>query len=890
MELLLSCYGVEFRVSFDDAETAAQARTILPPEFSVVTGLRQPVGACRIHVEPGEGWRRDLERDLRKQVALRARDWLFVHAGTVGWKGWAIVIPGRSWSGKSRLVEALVRAGATYYSDEYAVFDRDGLVHSYTRPLSVRDGFGVRQLVDLDADAATPREPIPVALVLATRFRAGEPWRPAVRRGAQAVLPLIDATIPARLHPERVLRLAARLAASVVTLQGARAEARPVAEWTLRLLDEVLSANAGDGDRRELGRRLFALAQQRVGEAPERSAAPTAEAPSLSGPRSGLPFCFIHLGSHAPPSHLLDAIDQVQLWNPSSPIFVALDGRHVASFAKQLRETRIDAATIVLVDVASLPETEHHGRFRASHRLDEVFRDGFWRHTTERFFVLEELIEAHGLEEVIHLENDVMLYCDMSAHCEALRPGGDLAVTSDDPSRVVPGLVYVRGREVLRELNRALANAAGEGRDDMWNLGRFLAWNGHRVATLPLVMPAYEPRVEARYTDGFERFASVFDACALGQYLGGIDPRNVEPGTPTVGFINETAAFSCARLEFQWMERDGLRRPACRPAGGTTQAWTAINNLHVHAKALHRFSSRLWLAEEEILSGERLQGLADVSIVPDDIYRFHAGVERFAREIFHVDAHDAVDEAAVRYLSAKRSFFVYTHALPEFARHIWPRLRGGEYVLVTHNSDHEIDATWLPLLEDPRLRRWLAQNATIAHPKLAQIPIGLANSMWPHGDVGVLHDAVARNLKRRKTELAYLHFNLSTHAQRPAIWSALRRSFPQAAAAPGEPQPFDVYLENLARHQFALCPRGNGIDTHRLWEALYLDVIPVVERSVHTKSWQQLGLPLVLVDDWSEVTPDFLTRAGERLVGQPFPRDPLRLSHYRMGPGSAGRR
>ena len=79
-----------------------------------------------------------LETDLRLFVAELARHRVFVHAGAVGWKGSAIVVPGRSFSGKSTLIAELVRAGATYYSDEYAVFDARGRVHPFLRPLQIR--------------------------------------------------------------------------------------------------------------------------------------------------------------------------------------------------------------------------------------------------------------------------------------------------------------------------------------------------------------------------------------------------------------------------------------------------------------------------------------------------------------------------------------------------------------------------------------------------------------------------------------------------------------------------------------------------------------------------------------------------------------------------------
>ena len=90
------------------------------------------------------------ESHVQLTVAEHAPRLVFVHAGVVGWNGQAIVIPGLSHSGKTTLVHQLVRAGATYYSDEYAVLDARGRVHPYPRPLGMRslvrnkEGFGGR--------------------------------------------------------------------------------------------------------------------------------------------------------------------------------------------------------------------------------------------------------------------------------------------------------------------------------------------------------------------------------------------------------------------------------------------------------------------------------------------------------------------------------------------------------------------------------------------------------------------------------------------------------------------------------------------------------------------------------------------------------------------------
>ena len=71
------------------------------------------------------------ESDLQLYVAEEAPRRVFVHAGVVRWRGKAILIPGRSFSGKTTLTAELVKAGATYYSDEYAVLDGQGRVHPY---------------------------------------------------------------------------------------------------------------------------------------------------------------------------------------------------------------------------------------------------------------------------------------------------------------------------------------------------------------------------------------------------------------------------------------------------------------------------------------------------------------------------------------------------------------------------------------------------------------------------------------------------------------------------------------------------------------------------------------------------------------------------------------
>jgi hypothetical protein len=179
-----------------------------------------------------------LESHLQLVVAEHARRRVFVHAGVVGWRGQAIVIPGRSGSGKTSLVAALVRAGATYLSDEYAVLDARGRVQPYAGALSLKDGPGARPR-KIPAEAlgvAVGRTPLPVGLVVVTEYRPGVRWRPRRLSSGQALLALLAHSVPARSRPDVVLPTLQRALARATSLKGKRGEA---AEAVVPLLKQL---------------------------------------------------------------------------------------------------------------------------------------------------------------------------------------------------------------------------------------------------------------------------------------------------------------------------------------------------------------------------------------------------------------------------------------------------------------------------------------------------------------------------------------------------------------------------------------------------------------------------------------------------------------------------
>lgn len=181
-------------------------------------------------------------RLLRLKISEFAVDKVFVHAGVVGWKGKAIVIPADSNKGKTTLVIELVKLGAEYYSDEYAVLDPNGLVCPFTRDLSVRaegrvwsekDGIPVENF-----GGKRGTEPIPIGALILTEYVAGSTWLPEKLTVGSGILETILHTIPLRVNAEFSLNVLKNALSRAIILKSPRPDAGETAEKLLSFIDK----------------------------------------------------------------------------------------------------------------------------------------------------------------------------------------------------------------------------------------------------------------------------------------------------------------------------------------------------------------------------------------------------------------------------------------------------------------------------------------------------------------------------------------------------------------------------------------------------------------------------------------------------------------------------
>jgi len=264
-------YGVHAGVRISTPGMLLQISRLLPPGWKnsrratmqrlyslVVAESSRRAGVRRMHILYADSERiaRDpeldqvltaLETDLHRYVAEASPDKTFLHAGVVGWQGRAILLPGRSLSGKTTLVRELLRLGATYYSDEFAVVDDSGKVHPFPRPLGIREDSTYAQ-TNYTAEklgAASGVKPLPLGAVVICKYKAGARWKPAPLSHGQGALELMANSIAVRNEPRQTLRRIHKLMRSAVFVKGTRGEACDSAASILNLL------STGNGQEKE---------------------------------------------------------------------------------------------------------------------------------------------------------------------------------------------------------------------------------------------------------------------------------------------------------------------------------------------------------------------------------------------------------------------------------------------------------------------------------------------------------------------------------------------------------------------------------------------------------------------------------------------------------------
>lgn len=324
----------------------------------------------------------------------------------------------------------------------------------------------------------------------------------------------------------------------------------------------------------------------------------------VRAPATDYNIVFIHIGAHMPP-YVATAIKQARLFNKFCSIYLISSAEALDEFAR-LTNAGADA---ICVDYQKLPLTDEHRAF-----LNKSTLKPFWQEATERYLVLYDFMNRFNIQNVFHLENDVLIYVNLAELLPVFVKKYSIAVPFDSDKRAISSIVYVKNNTCLQQAVASFAAKAAQNLNDMQILPLLKKLDTNIVGQLPIIMPTYlqnyglesvkkdHAQNPTDYTSNFELFHCIFDAAAIGQYLGGISPQCGGVGP---GFINETCLFNPSRLDYVWEKNgNGLLVPYAVFNGKKY----LIANLHVHSKKLGSFSSYEGVVTKDMASEEVLPG------------------------------------------------------------------------------------------------------------------------------------------------------------------------------------------------------------------------------------------------------------------------------------------
>jgi hypothetical protein len=203
--------------------------------------------------------------------------------------------------------------------------------------------------------------------------------------------------------------------------------------------------------------------------------------------------------------------------------------------------------------------------------------------------------------------------------------------------------------------------------------------------------------------------------------------------------------------------------------------------------------------------------------------------------------------------------YVYTHTI--YAKDLLETIKNINevFVLITHNGDINIE---LPVPDN--VLCWWTQNVNSTNARMQSLPIGLENDRW-FKEIGKKEKMLAKLQEPHKNlGLVYMNFNVHTNMEKRMEPYRLFKDKSWVTLKMGiNGQGFDEYIDNVYNHKFVLCPEGNGMDTHRTWETLYMGSIPIEKRNLNNRFYTDL--PICFVDDWRQVTEKFLEEEYTRI-------------------------
>ena len=254
---------------------------------------------------------------------------------------------------------------------------------------------------------------------------------------------------------------------------------------------------------------------------------------------------FIHIGNKNI-SYLNSSIKQALIFNNNINIYLISNKKTYGNLISVIKRK------IIFKDLAKIKIKKNHKNFIKNTLLDSKWNKGFWKFTSERFFYLQNIIESENLKNIIHVENDLMIYFDIKSKIDVFEKNYQIGLLLDSNIKAIPSFLYFKDLSCINNLiksfekknsfiNRLIANTIGKlyfrlfkknlyKNNDMNILFEFYLKNKKNCilpSSTPTLIKNKQYSKNVNLYKNYKQFDGIFDPASFGLYLDGFDTTNI---------------------------------------------------------------------------------------------------------------------------------------------------------------------------------------------------------------------------------------------------------------------------------------------------------------------------------------------------------------------------
>ncbi len=296
----------------------------------------------------------------------------------------------------------------------------------------------------------------------------------------------------------------------------------------------------------------------------------------------------VHLGNKRF-SHLIGTLNQL-LYFKNKNIYLITE-KKVINYIKNYKYLK----KISFVNKDSIKKNLQHNSFLKNTRLNKFQQDGFWLKTVERFFYLENFAKDKKLKNIVHIENDILIFKNLSRFEKKFKNLFDIGLTFLNPNNCIPGFMFFKNHRSINKITDYIYKKnrfffQKKNLNDMRLLANF--YNENKKKYKIGMFPTLTKEIAIKYHNdhlsikdfykNFNNLKIIFDACALGQIVDGLDKKyHLHKGK----FINKDNIIDPNYFNIKYKVKKQIKFPYLKH----NNKEMPIMNLHMHSKNTKKF-------------------------------------------------------------------------------------------------------------------------------------------------------------------------------------------------------------------------------------------------------------------------------------------------------------